>query len=243
MQKIDLRNQKFGHLTVLYEVPKEQRRTLNKVAWMCQCDCGNRVVVSACKLRGGEQLSCGHKCQFYKENFIKDLTRQRFGLLTAIKDSGQRQGRVVIWECKCDCGKTVLYSGQTLQKGRALSCGCLKESYGEFKINQILIENNISFEREKTFDTCRFPDTNKLARFDFYINNNYLIEFDGSQHFVTNNYKWNTPEKLQLTQAHDTFKTRWCKENNIPLIRIPYTHIKEIDIKDLLLKSTPFREV
>lgn len=49
-------------------------------------------------------------------------------------------------------------------------------------IKEILLENNIPFEQEKTFDNCRFPDTNKKARFDFYVNNTYLIEFDGRQH-------------------------------------------------------------
>jgi hypothetical protein len=47
------------------------------------------------------------------------------------------------------------------------------------KIEQLLKENNFSFEREKTFDSCINPKTNKLLRFDFFVNNSYLIEFDG----------------------------------------------------------------
>lgn len=41
---------------------------------------------------------------------------------------------------------------------------------------------NIPFETEKTFKTCKFFDTNALARFDFYIDNKYLIEYDGETH-------------------------------------------------------------
>jgi very-short-patch-repair endonuclease len=42
----------------------------------------------------------------------------------------------------------------------------------------------ISFETQKSFDSCRFPSTNKLAKFDFYIKeSNILIEYDGIQHF------------------------------------------------------------
>lgn len=52
-------------------------------------------------------------------------------------------------------------------------------SKGEFTILNLLEDANISFVREASFDTCRFADTNKLARFDFYVNNTYLIEFDG----------------------------------------------------------------
>lgn len=75
------------------------------------------------------------------------------------------------------------------------------------------------------------------------MNNSYLIEYDGSQHFVADNYKWNTAEKLEKTKEHDAFKNQWCKENNIPLIRIPYTHMKEIIIEDLKLETTTYKEV
>jgi hypothetical protein len=43
---------------------------------------------------------------------------------------------------------------------------------------------NILFEQEKTFNNFIYADTNRKAQFDFYIvNKNYLIEFDGKQHF------------------------------------------------------------
>ena len=34
---------------------------------------------------------------------IKDLTGQKFGHLTVIKDTGERKNRQVVWECECDC--------------------------------------------------------------------------------------------------------------------------------------------
>lgn len=243
MKKIDLTNQRFGHLIVLYEAPKHLRNSAQKVAWVCQCDCGNEVIVSGDKLRNGEQKTCGHKCQYYRDNFINNLIGKRFGKLTVIADTGKRQNRSVIWECQCDCGKKREYLSQTLTKNRALSCGCLKESWGEFQINKLLTDAQIPFEKEKSFNSCRFLDTNYLARFDFYVNKQYLIEYDGSQHFIADNYKWNTEEKLLQTKLHDEFKNEWCKENNIPLIRIPYTHINQLELKDLLLETTSYRMV
>ena len=62
-----------------------------------------------------------------------------------------------------------------------LSCGCLK-SKGEEKIIKILKDNNISFEKEKKFDFCIF-ENGSYPRFDFFIENQYLIEYDGIQHF------------------------------------------------------------
>ena len=34
----------------------------------------------------------------------------------------------------------------------------------------------------------------------------------------------------------------WCKKNNIPLIRIPYTHYKDLKLEDLLLGTSVFIE-
>ena len=36
------------------------------------------------------------------------------------------------------------------------------------------------------------------------------------------------------------FKNEWCKNNNIPIIRIPYAHLKELKIEDLLLETSQF---
>ena len=42
-------------------------------------------------------------------------------------------------------------------------------------------------------------------------------------------------------KAHDTYKNRWCKDNNIPIIRIPYTHLDNLELSDLLLETSPFK--
>lgn len=50
-------------------------------------------------------------------------------------------------------------------------------SKGENKIEQILQDNNIKFERQKTFNDCRNIN---LLRFDFYLPEfDLLIEYDG----------------------------------------------------------------
>lgn len=97
---------------------------------------------------------------------------------------------------------------------------------------------NISFIKEKTFESCRFLDTNQLARFDFYLPDyNLLIEYDGRQHFIQGNGNYDNIDKFQQTQLRDLFKNDWCKEHNIPLIRIPYTHYESLTLEDLLPSS------
>ena len=44
-------------------------------------------------------------------------------------------------------------------------------------------------------------------------------------------------EQLKAQQERDMIKTQWCKEHNIPLIRIPYTKYETLCIEDLLLRE------
>lgn len=68
----------------------------------------------------------------------------------------------------------------------------------------------------------------------------YLIEFDGIQHFQSVNY-FGGEDGFIKTQKRDAFKNQWCKDNNIPLIRIPYTHLKDICIEDLKIETSKFK--
>lgn len=144
-----------------------------------------------------------------------------------------------MWECQCECGNKTIVVGSDLTTNHTNSCGCLKNSLGELKIKNILQKNNILFIEQKTFDTCK--DKNKL-KFDFFINNKYLIEYDGNIHYKITG-SWNTSQNLQQTQKRDKIKNEWCKNNNIPLIRIPYYHYNELCLNDLLLETTKYRVV
>ena len=142
-----------------------------------------------------------------------------------------------MWECKCDCGNTAFISAAHLTDNTTFSCGCLKQSHGEYIIEQLLKQYNIPYEKEYRFEDCK---DKKPLPFDFYINKTYLIEYDGDIHFFHKNNGWNNENNLNLVQLHDKIKTNWCLENNIPLIRIPYTHLEEITIEDLKLETTCF---
>ena len=88
-------------------------------------------------------------------------------------------------EIEADRGKILDRNGvvlsDNLRKGNTQSCGfCGEKSHGNIKISQILDENNIHYEKEKRFNSCK--DSSYLP-FDFYVNNKYLIEYDGKQHF------------------------------------------------------------
>lgn len=60
---------------------------------------------------------------------VRDLTGQKFGRLTALRDSGERDsGRNCLWECQCECGNIAKVSTKNLVRsdGKGIrSCGCL----------------------------------------------------------------------------------------------------------------------
>ena len=61
---------------------------------------------------------------------IIDLTGQKFGRLTVIKQNGilssGKSGRLKAWLCQCDCGNTKTIRGCDLRSGDVSSCGCYK---------------------------------------------------------------------------------------------------------------------
>ena len=174
----------------------------------------------------------------------KDLLGQKFGKLTVIDKTDKRDSSgAIIWKCQCECGNIIEVRTNSLTTAHTISCGCI-QSKGEYNIAKILNAYQISYQSQKKFDSCRFIDTNAQAKFDFYIiKDNYLIEYDGNQHFYAKGTDWNTEEKFKKTQEHDAYKNQWCKDNNIPLIRIPYTKLDTLCIEDLMLETTQFRVV
>ena len=53
-----------------------------------------------------------------------DLTGIRFTKLVAIRLHGTNHNKHRVWECLCDCGKTVYPTAQGLYSGKTKSCGC-----------------------------------------------------------------------------------------------------------------------
>ena len=225
---IDLTNEKFGLLTVIKRYSENTKS--GHPQWLCNCSCGTKnIIVSGSHLRNGHTKSCGclQKIAARNNNYV-DITGQRFGNLIAIKDIGSNKKGNAVWECKCNCGNIIQVRGIDLRNGHTKSCGCIL-SFGENKIIQILNENNISFKTQQTFDTCRFVETNAMAKFDFFIDGKYLIEYDGKQHFEQGG--WN--EDLKAIKSRDEYKNDWCRKNNIPLIRIPYTIYEQISLASI----------
>lgn len=111
----------------------------------------------------------------------------------------------------------------------ARGCPQCRMSKGELEIFKFLRRNNIKFEREKSFETCKNPRTGWKLRFDFYIEDyNTLIEFDGLQH-ESDSTSWEKMSDLDAIKFRDEVKNNWSIENKIKLIRIPYSEKQNIN--------------
>ena len=234
---IDLTGKTFTRLTVLQKTEKRG----NEWYWLCQCECGNKIEVRGVSLREGKTKSCGclkKETDKQPKGNVIDLTDQVFGHLHVLQRNGSDHRGEALWTCQCDCGSLpIIVLGSNLRTGHTTSCGCERHSRGEQIIIKFLKENNILFETEKTM--FKFS-SGYNAKFDFLVNDSYLIEYDGETHYNYNLHGWHNQQQLQAQQERDAIKNQWCKENNIPLIRIPYTHLKDLCIEDLLLETSQF---
>lgn len=231
--KLHLEGKKFGDLIVIEQIKSNNNYTM----WKCKCICGKDITVRGNNLIYGNSTNCGCKRnkKVRKINY-KNLIGKTFGKLMVIKETEKRSDNGnIIWECKCKCGRTTFIDSGSLLSGNTKSCGCL-QSQGENKISQILKDNNLKFVIHYSFSDCK--DKRKLP-FDFFVENTYLIEYDGYQHYSSNG-GWNSKDHYELTKKHDTIKNNYCKEKSIPLIRIPFWHFNDLSINDLKVKSSKF---
>lgn len=113
---------------------------------------------------------------------------------------------------------------------RGTRCPKCRESKGERAVADYLSSEDITHEREYTFDNLT---SRGHLRFDFALLDARgrvyaLIEYDGIQHFKEVSV-WDGEEGLIKRQYHDNLKDEYCLDNGIPLLRIPYWDVNNID--------------
>lgn len=233
-QKIhtELIGARFGHLTVIKDSGERKHRS---VVWECQCDCGRKHKVSRNHLKANSIKSCGDpECPYHKR--YDDLTNKQFGLLKALYPTTMKDGSHMYWMCQCDCGKQKEVASNHLKNNNIRSCGCIKKSIGEMNIENILQQENIEYQTQYSFNDLKNVS---LLRFDFAIFSkehklDRLIEFDGIQHYEEQNF---FSHSLTENKNNDKIKNEYCKNNNIPLVRIPYWERDNITLEMLLGKE------
>lgn len=243
-------HQVAGRLVMVDELERADIKD-RKTYYLCLCDCGKwhicRDDAFKKETSNGGCHSCGclNKESYQKTLFDSEIQAKRINnLKDYLSDKGvQIEDSIYNWQitqvkikttedgrrrkfvkgiCPYCKEESHWIRADGIANGTVHSCGCASESIGEQRIRLILKKNNIPFVQEYVNPHCFSSESGKYYRWDFYVNNNYLIEFDGRQHFQSDNC-WFPPEKVQEIQKRDKEKNKWAFDNKIPLIRIPYT--------------------
>jgi len=134
-----------------------------------------------------------------------------------------------------DCKSTFLGSPNHMLEGH-LGCSCKSKSLGEDFIKEWLDVNHVGYLREHRIKDCK---DKKPLPFDFIIYKDiertkfdFLIEFQGKQHYENTNWTTDPIESLRIfkiQQKHDKIKFDYCNDNNIKLLRIPYWEMNNLN--------------
>lgn len=123
-----------------------------------------------------------------------------------------------------------------LRKKGCPKCGIRQSKYMD-KVEEILISIQEPYEKEKRIEECKNV---RPLPFDYYLpNKNILIEVDGEFHYVQGRFK-SAEARLESVKRRDQIKTEYCKNNNIPLLRLPYFEFENFEkiIKEFLYVNT-----
>jgi very-short-patch-repair endonuclease len=173
------------------------------------------------------ELRKNNKLKFIEKSNFKHNNKYDYSLVEYISDK---------LKVKIICTSHGYFEQQPNTHLNGVGCPSCKSSKGELRIWNYFIKNNIYFIKEHKFDECFYK---KNLSFDFYLpEHNTCVEFDGKQHFKPINF-FGGVKKFNNIKIRDAIKDKFCLDNNIKIIRIPYNKYTEIEkiLKDELWEN------
>lgn len=100
--------------------------------YLCKCECGNVISVTANQIAKNRPWSCG--CKEIRNS--EDLTGKTFGDWTVLSENTERRQSDkenlktfrTYWNCRCKCGKIKVVSTSHLKDGKSTGCGCTRDA-------------------------------------------------------------------------------------------------------------------
>lgn len=181
-------------------------------------------------IRGHKCYSCSYESRAnrcrntpdYVEQVVNSYNGNQLLNKHEYVSSKTRNLRVLCGKCKKNTFLVSFCDYYNVNVHQCRSCSS-KESVGEKLIADYLNKFSIEYVREKKFENCK--DKRQLP-FDFYVPKyNLIIEFDGQHHYFD---VWGK-EHFERTQRHDDIKNKFCEDNDIHLLRIPYWDGRNVD--------------
>lgn len=112
---------------------------------------------------------------------------------------------------------------------KGVGCPSCSESKGEKETSKILDRHGFSYIKQFKFDDCKYKQN---LIFDFYVEEKFLIEYDGEQHYYPVD-RFGGKDSFKIQKERDKSKNDWCNKKEIPLLRIPYWEFDNIENKIL----------
>lgn len=158
---------------------------------------------------------CSHRMRITTEMFKKKVADLVGDEYTVLGEYVNNYTKILLKHNVCN--RVISIRPSDFRRGqRCKWCYQHGSSHGNDYIARILKKYGVKYIREYKFDGCR--DKRKLP-FDFYLPDlNTCIEYDGKQH-TDKTTKFYSEDIVR----HDHIKDKFCKDNGIRLIRIPYT--------------------
>lgn len=212
---------------------KEYNNTDEKLLF--KCGCGEEFEATFYKFSKCMKRQCNYcgyeehiKSQLVPEETIREMA-ESIGYILVKREHCHRR-KVNELTLICDEGHEYTTSYYNFYGGRR--CTSCNQSSGEKVISETLERYQIKNETEYKFSDL-FGLGGGLLRFDFATFKedgeiDFLIEFDGKQHFEPVEIMGGK-EKFEIVQNHDKRKNAYCEKNNIKLIRIPYWDLRHIE--------------
>ena len=196
------------------------------------CPKGHTTFISWANFKKDRKCSeCYKFKKLSQENVQKFLNKFGYDIVGEYKNANEK--------IKILCPEGHIYPATYGHFYDGKRCPHCKKSTGEIRISEYLKKNNINFNDEYIVNNIEGV---QYLRFDFYLSElNTMVEYDGQQHFKPVK-KFGGQEAFDKTQYRDNIKNKYCLDNNINLIRIPYWDYKNIekilDEKLTILKET-----
>jgi hypothetical protein len=197
-----------------------------------QCELGHQFSMNPASVSRGRWCpECRERCPVAAERKLREIVAKKGGTVIGQYINGHAKIDVV-----CSGGhefkttQTQVVSGDRWCK----ICG-QSESRGERAVREYLIKKSLQYNTEVTFNWC----PNRRYDFSFsYKDRNFIVEFDGGQHFSYVHHFHKDEERFNRARQRDIDKSKAAMDNGYYLIRIADTDIFDVDeIIEMFIES------
>lgn len=169
-----------------------------------------------------------------------DLTGKKFSNLTVVRRDGKTPAGKAVWECRCDCGKSVRVTSQDIRRNdgkHTISCGCqkglrIRKNVGQASFNRIIRQyKRDAIRRGHTFSLSDSDVEHITKQNCFYCGTspNQIISRFQSKYPANGEYRYNGIDRVDNTRGYELSNVvPCCKKCNQAKMNLPLDDFKNL---------------